>query len=470
MSTAGNVAIVGRPNVGKSTLFNRLIGARVAIVEDSPGVTRDRMYGQAEWDGRRFGVVDTGGIDPSLNTGLPQHIAMQADVAVQEADLVVLVLDGRTGPTPIDHAIAQQLRRSGRPILVVANKIDSPKNDALAYQATELGLGEVIAVSAAHGRGVDDLCDAIVAKVGTLQEPAEPPAGTRLAFVGRPNAGKSTLTNALLGQARVIVDAEPGTTRDAVFIPWNDGTRDWVLIDTAGMRRRKQVVRAHEQLAAIKAIRALERTDIAVLVIDATQGVTDQDKRIANLAFVRGKGVVVLLHKWDLVVQDGPRAKAVLEGTKEALAFLERPAMVKTSVATAKDGTVVLRGAKELLEAGARTAAAQKKRISTSALNQALQRTVDEQPPPLHQGHTVRLYFATQAEADPPLIVISANRGRCLQPAYERFLMRRFRERWGLWGMPIRLVVRGRGRSGGADRPYTPPAEPNVDDVADELS
>jgi GTP-binding protein len=444
------VAIVGRPNVGKSTLFNRLVGARQAIVEDHPGVTRDRIYGVATWEGRQFLVVDTGGIDPGLDTGLPAHIRAQVEVALEEADLVLLVVDVLDGLTAVDIDIAERLRRAGKPVLVVANKADSDARERAAAAAWELGLGPVFAVSAVHGRGTAELCDEITARVG-VDEVADPvPPGTRIAFIGRPNAGKSTLVNALLGQARVIVDDAPGTTRDAVYLPLRHRDQDLVLIDTAGLRRRKQVSRAQEKLAAIKSIRAMERTEVVVLVVDASAGVTDQDQRIARMAFTRGKGVVVLLHKWDLVAGDAKRAHEVRTHADEALAFLERPIVVRTSVlGDGRDlGQGRARGLSEVLDACLRTAAALSRRIPTAELNEELARAVAEHAPPAHQGRLVRLYFATQVDRTPPFLVVSANRERCLDPAYERYLVRRFRKRWDLRGVPVRLVVRGRGQEG----------------------
>ncbi len=451
-SEAPLVAIVGRPNVGKSTLFNRLVGARKAIVEDHPGVTRDRLYGVGTWEGRQFLVVDTGGIDPSLDTGLPAHIRAQVEVALEEADLILLVVDILDGLTAVDTEIAERLRRAGKPVLVVANKADSDARQHAAVAAWELGLGPVFAISAAHGRGTADLCDEIVARVG-VDEVGDPvPPGTRIAFIGRPNAGKSTLINTLLGSPRVIVDDVPGTTRDAVYLPLRYRDQDLVLIDTAGLRRRKQVSRAQEKLAAIKSIRAMERTEIVVLVVDASEGVTDQDQRIARMAFARGKGVVVLLHKWDLVAGDLKRAHDARAQAEEALAFLERPLMIRSSVlGDGRDvGSGRGRGMGETLEACLRTARALSRRIGTPELNDELARAVADHSPPAHQGRLIKLYYATQADRTPPFIVVSANRVRCLDVAYERYLVRRFRKRWDLRGVPVRLVVRGREREGGA--------------------
>ncbi len=447
------VAIVGRPNVGKSTLFNRLVGARKAIVEDNPGVTRDRMYGVASWIGRAFIVVDTGGIDPGVETGLTAQIRAQAELAIAEADLVLFVVDAHAGPSADDRDVAERLRRSGKPVLVVANKADSPERERAATWAWELGLAEVVAVSAAHGRGIADLCDAIVERAcpeGTADEVELMPPGIRIAFLGRPNAGKSTLVNALLGEARVIVDDTPGTTRDAVDLPLRWGDEDFVLCDTAGLRRRRQVARAQEQLAAIKSIRAMERTHVVVLVLDASEGPTDQDQRIARMAFERGKGVVVLLHKWDLVADDKKKSHEITTATDEALGFLERPYVVKTSVVgKGRDaGQGHARNLDAVMRACRATARALSKRIATPDLNDELQRAVAELSPPAFGGAIVRLYFATQAGTEPPLFAISSNRGRSLTPAYERYLLRRFRQRWDLRGIPIRIVVRGRGRGG----------------------
>ncbi|HWB75566.1 MAG TPA: ribosome biogenesis GTPase Der [Nannocystaceae bacterium] len=447
------VAIVGRPNVGKSTLFNRLVGARKAIVEDNPGVTRDRLYGVANWIGKGFIVVDTGGIEPDVESGLPAQIRAQAELAIAEADLVLFVVDAHEGPSADDTEVAERLRRSGKPVLVVANKADSPARERAASWAWELGLADVFAISAAHGRGVAELCDAIVERAcneGPGDDVELIPPGTRIAFIGRPNAGKSTLVNALLGEARVIVDDTPGTTRDAVDLPlrWND--EDFVICDTAGLRRRRQVARAQEQLAAIKSIRAMERTSVVVLVVDSISGVTDQDQRIARMAFERGKGVVVLLHKWDLVADDKKKSHEIVERTDEALGFLEKPYIVKTSVVgRGRDaGQGHARNLDAVMRACRATARALSKRIATADLNDELQHAVADLAPPAFGGTIVRLYFATQAGTDPPLFAISSNRGRSLTPAYERYLLRRFRQRWDLRGVPIRIVVRGRGRGG----------------------
>lgn len=444
------VAIVGRPNVGKSTLFNRIVGARQAIVEDRPGVTRDRLYGVAHWLGRNFLIVDTGGIDPALDTGLPAHIQAQADIAIEEADLILFAVDTKEGPTSTDHDIAERLRRSGKPIIVVANKADNPAGEMAAAEMNELGVGEVVHVSAAHGRNTGELCDAIIAALPQANdEPLEAiPPGTRLAFVGRPNAGKSTLINSILTEARVIVDSVAGTTRDPIYLPFTHRGQQIVLTDTAGLRRRKQVARAMEKLAAIKSIRTIERTQVVVLVIDATQGVTDQDQRLARMTFQRGKGVVVALTKWDLIKGDAKRVNALMEQVEFGLGFLERPLVIKCSVVGEgrDEGQGKAFNLPELLDAALKTARALAKRISTSDLNEELAAAVDANSPPMYRQGPVKLMFATQAATDPPLIVISANKGRCLQPAYEKYLIRRFRRRWDLRGIPVRIVVRGRGK------------------------
>jgi GTP-binding protein len=445
------VAIIGRPNVGKSTLFNRLVGRREAIVEDTPGVTRDRLYGVGEWQGRHFLLVDTGGIDPSLDTGLPADIRSQADIAIEEADLILFVGDAGDGVTPVDLELAELLRRSGKQVLVVVNKVDNDRRELAASAFHELGLGDVHAISAAHGRNVGDFCDALLERLpaATTTTPEPIPPGTRLAFIGRPNAGKSTLINTLLREQRVIVSDQPGTTRDPIYLPFQYKGRDLVLTDTAGLRRRKQVARAMEKLAAIKAIRTMERTSVVVLVIDATEGVTDQDQRIARMAFIRGKGVVVALHKWDCITADKNAARERLQHTLEELAFLEQPWIVKTSViGEGRDrGEGKAFNLDELLDACLATAAALQKRIPTAALNEELAGAVADHSPPMFQAKPVKLYFATQPETEPPLIVISANHGRCLTPDYERYLLRRIRARWHLRGIPVRLVVRGRARA-----------------------
>ncbi|MBK7824082.1 ribosome biogenesis GTPase Der [Nannocystis sp.] len=445
------VAIVGRPNVGKSTLFNRLVGARRAIVEDRPGVTRDRLYGAVNHDGRSYLVVDTGGLDLDEDDGLMRHIRTQAEIAIAEADLILFVVDVAEGLSSDDREIAELLRRSHRPLLVVANKCDNPAREVDAHTMHELGLGEVFPVSAAHGRNTAELHEAILARLAhTAPEGSvvAVPEGTRIAFMGRPNAGKSTLINALLAEPRVIVDAEAGTTRDPIDLPFVFNGQPVVLIDTAGLRRRKQIDKAMEKLAAIKAVRTMERTQVVVLVLDASVGVTDQDQRIARMAHERGKGVVAVLNKWDLVARDKKAAHAVWAQAQDELAFLERPFLIKTSIVGAgRDlGQGRARGLDELLEACLHTAKALGRRISTADLNAELAAAVADHSPPMFGPKPVKLLFATQAESDPPLIVISANHGRCLSPAYERYLLRRFRTRWNLRGVPVRLVVRGRGK------------------------
>jgi len=444
------VAIVGRPNVGKSTLFNRLTRSRQAIVEDRPGVTRDRLYGVAHWDDRSYVLVDTGGLDSERNDDLVRSIRIQAEVAVEQADLILFVVDAMTGPTGADLEIAAYLRRAGKPVIVVANKVDNPTREMEAHSAAELGMGEVFGVSAAHGRGVGDLCEGIAEALPNMSdEPPElVPPGTRVAFVGRPNAGKSTLINSLLAEPRVIVSAEAGTTRDPIYLPFRWKKRELVLIDTAGLRRRKQIDKAMERIAAIRSVRTIERAQVCVLVIDATAGVTDQDQRIARMAFERGRGIVVAVHKWDLVVGDAKVSHGVMEQIEHELGFLERPHVVKTSVVGAgrDQGSGKAVGLDTLLAGCVRTYGALTRRIPTGELNAELQAAVLEHNPPMHKSKPVKLYFGTQAETDPPLIVISANRGRCLQPAYERYLLRRIRKRWDLRGVPVRIVVRARGR------------------------
>lgn len=452
------VAIVGRPNVGKSTLFNRLIGARKAIVEDRPGVTRDRLFGTAEWDGQAFIVVDTGGLELNQPSGsLAAQIRHQVDIAIEEADLLVFVVDASSEYSSLDHEIAAHVRRSSRPILLAANKVDSPKRELLAQSMHELGIGQIYPISAAHGRGVDELCDAIIAHFSSFPQSANNQEilpgdanSTRIAFVGRPNAGKSTMINALLKTPRLVVNEQAGTTHDSVELPFSFAGQKLILIDTAGLRRRKQIARAMEKLAAIKSIRTMERTDVVVLVIDASAGVTDQDQRLARMAFERGKGVVVALHKWDQVAGDKQLAHQRWQACQADLGFLEEARVIKTSV-VGRDrdlGQGRARGFEELLQACLETSHSLKRRIPTQELNRELALAVAEHSPPSFGGATVKLLYATQAGISPPLIAISANRGRCLSPDYERYLLRRFRKRWNLRGVPIRIVVRARGRGG----------------------
>ena len=438
------VALVGRPNVGKSSLYNRLVGGRPALVEDIPGVTRDRRYGEADWGPTHFRVVDTGGLDPSA-AGILGAMRQQTLRALDEADLVLFVVDAREGITAVDADVAKVLRQSGRPVLVAANKVDSGKGEAAATEAFGLGFPDVFPISASHGRGVNDLLDAVVAR---LPKPARVPATPaerasdespataplRLAFIGKPNVGKSSLVNCLLGEERVLVHDQPGTTRDPIDTPLSFGGREYLLVDTAGMRRRRSIDTLTEHVAAKMARDQLARCDVAALVIDAREGATAEDARLASLIEDSGRCALVVLNKRDLVGRAAIDAK--VESTREALAFLRYAPVLLTSAMTRAGVTTILDAAAKAFDQASR-------RISTGGANKLLEQIVAQKPPPSGRGgRHVKLYYATQASVRPPTFFLSTNHPAEVGYPYRRFLINRLREAYGFEGTPVRLALR----------------------------
>ncbi len=445
------VALVGRPNVGKSSLFNRLVGGRPALVEDMPGVTRDRRYGETDWGPARFRVVDTGGLDPSA-AGILGAMRQQTLRALDEADLVLFVVDAREGITAVDADVARVLRQSGRPVLVAANKVDVGSIEAAAAEAFGLGFPEVFPISASHGRGLGDMLDAVVARLpksaratattagaGAAAAPADgdpdvPTGPLRLAFIGKPNVGKSSLVNCLLGEERVLVHDEPGTTRDPIDTPFAFGGREYVLVDTAGMRRRRAIDTLTEHVAAKMARDQLARCDVAALVIDARLGATAEDARLAGLIEDSGRCALVVLNKKDLVGRAAIDAK--IESTREQLTFLRYAPVLVTSAVTRAGVTGILAEADKALHQASR-------RISTGELNKLLEQIVAHKPPPAGRGgRHVRLYYATQASVRPPTFYLSTNHPAEVGYPYRRFLTNRLREAYGFEGTPVRLVLR----------------------------
>ena len=432
------VAVVGRTNVGKSTLYNRLVGGRTAIVEDRPSVTRDRRYGVVEWTGRQFRVVDTGGLEPDAKKGIEAGITRQARAAIGAAELVLFVLDAQTGPTPVDRQIARDLRKLGKPILWVANKVDAGKHEAALGPFYELGADEVFGISAEHGRGVADLIECVL---GRLPEPgAEPEPGAdpiRLAFVGKPNAGKSSMVNAVLGEDRVLVHEVPGTTMDPVDTPFQYQGQRWVLVDTAGIRKHRSTFGSTEAIAVTLAKRQIERADVVVLVIDAREGASEQDARIASLAEENGCAVVIALNKVDQLRKR--EVDAAIERVREELAFLAWARVVPVS---ALEGTRV-----DLLLEAARDAVGQhRSRVPTAELNRLFEGVLERSPPPSWRGQTIKLFYITQASIRPPTFVVQTNKPEGVTTSYRRYLNKELRGLFGLEGTPIRLVVRGKSQ------------------------
>lgn len=435
------VVIVGRPNVGKSTLFNRLVGRRVAVVEDTPGVTRDRLYAEAEWGGRRFTVVDTGGILFGEDDPLIEQIRVQAQIALAEADVVLFVTDAVDGVNPDDRDLADALRGIAKPVLLLANKADNERREAMAQEFYELGIGEVYPVSSLHGRGVADVLDVIVEHLPPVEaaEPEEPEV--QLAIVGRPNVGKSSLLNAFTGEKRAIVSEIPGTTRDAIDTLIRYRGETIRLVDTAGLRRRGKIQGTVEYYMALRATRAMERADAALVVIDGVEGLTDGDKRIAKAAHEAGKAVVLVVNKWDVrEPPDGrpnrmsPLKKDFVKILRDQLPELDYAPVVFTSAQESA-------GLEAALESALAAVEAWSVRIGTGRLNRLVQDAVFERPY-TSRGRTLKIYYATQPTTRPPTIVLFCNDPDLAHFSYLRYLENRIRREFPLVGSPLRLVVR----------------------------
>ena len=429
------VAVVGRPNVGKSTLFNRIIGRPIAIVDSRPGVTRDRHFAAAEWNGRRFWLVDTGGLVPRSQDPLNRAVAAQVAVAVAECDLVLFVVDVHEGVNPADMEIAQELRRSGRPVLLVANKADHLPDDQRHLAFYELGLGDPIPICAANGTSSGDLLDQVVTALPPGSDDADPEA-LAVAIVGRPNVGKSSLLNRILGSERMVVAAEPGTTRDAVDTPFRHGDRSLVFIDTAGLRRPSRVEDDLEFYSTLRTARAIERADVCVLVVDAADGMHQQDLKIATEAWERGAGIVIAVNKWDLIEEkDSNTAVRGEDLLKERAPFLDFIPFIYVS---AKTGQRVPRLLDQILV----VADERQKRVPTAEVNRVLEALVDREQPPQPVGESVRLFFAAQIGTAPPRFAVVSNRPEAIPESYVRYLTRGFREAWAFTGAPVAIKLR----------------------------
>jgi len=436
------VAIVGRPNVGKSALFNRLIGRRLAIVEDQPGVTRDRLYARTAWRERHFTVIDTGGYISAGGEPITAQVRAQVERAMEEADVILFTVDASAGVQPEDREMAQRLREGRRPVVLVVNKADRPDHPGV-YEFYELGLGDPHAVSALHGLGINDLLDAVV---GLLPETA-PDGGeleaVRVAIVGRPNVGKSSLLNAILGEERVIVDSRPGTTRDAVDTPFRWQERDFVLIDTAGLRRKARIDRRVERYSAGRALAAVDRADVAVLVLDAREPVVEQDQEIARYTRERGRALVVAVAKWDLVSAAPSLHQAARDRLLAGLRFVPYALLVGTSAVRGW-------GIDALLGAVARAAEAHARRIPTGPLNRLIEQAEGAHLPPADRsGRQGKIYYATQPSIRPPTVVCFVNDPSLFPDEYRRYLEHRLRGGFDFAGTPIRLQFRRRERGSG---------------------
>jgi GTP-binding protein len=428
------LAIVGRPNVGKSTLFNRLVGQRKALVRDVPGVTRDRLYGQVAFERWQATVIDTGGFDPSSDEPLIEGVRRQVMLAVEEADLVLFVVDARAGVTGLDAEIARALRRSERPVVLVANKVDAGGMESAVAELYRLGFGEPVPVSAEHGRGVAEMLEIVRDRAPRDEAPPAPRGAVHLAVIGRPNVGKSSLVNAMVGTERVLVHETPGTTRDAVDTAFEYAGRPYVLVDTAGIRRKGRVSEPLEKLSVVMALRSLERCQVALVVVDASEGLTAQDSHIAGYAHEAGRAVIVVVNKWDLVPPGMVRKAEVVEQLRERLPFLDYAPVCFTS-ATEGDGV------RELFEAVDQVAAEAQRRIPPAEVAAVLKQAVDRRPASV-RGEPLTIQSAVQVSSAPPTFALKVNRPEEVHFSYERYLIRSLRLAFGFTGSPIRLSLR----------------------------
>jgi GTP-binding protein len=448
------IALVGRPNVGKSTFFNRLIGDRLAIIDDAPGTTRDRIVAEANWLSHSFDVIDTGGIDPTHGGKTPlstssadfiQEIRAQALMAVKDADVVLFITDGQSGVTPPDREVAEILRHHQKtvdnkpfpPIFVIVNKCETARHRESALEFYELGLGDPYPISAQHGTGIGDLLDAIVASFPAQPEEIEEDESIRIAIVGKPNAGKSSLLNMLTGKERSIVSPIPGTTRDAIDTRMEVEGLQVILIDTAGIRKRGKVERGVEQYSVLRSFKAIERADVALLLIDAEAGISAQDTHIAGFVIDALKSCVVLVNKWDLVVKDSYTMDEYTRVIREQLNFMDYVPILFISAKTGQRVEQVLPLALQVQEE--RLA-----RITTGMLNKVLRNAIDTHPAPSHAGRELKIYYASQVRTDPPTFLLYVNDPKLFHFSYKRYLENQFRKEYGFLGTPIKLVAKGR--------------------------
>ncbi|WP_170007486.1 ribosome biogenesis GTPase Der [Bacillus fonticola] len=430
------VAIVGRPNVGKSTIFNRIVGERISIVEDTPGVTRDRIYSEAEWLTRSFSMIDTGGIDMGDEPFLEQ-IRLQADIAIEEADVILFLTSGREGVTSADEEVAKRLYKSKKPVVLAVNKVDNPSMRDQLYDFYALGVGEPYPVSGSHGLGLGDVLDEVVKHFPTEQANDYDEDTIRFSLIGRPNVGKSSIVNALLGEDRVIVSDIAGTTRDAIDSVYTYDGDEYVIIDTAGMRKRGKVYESVEKYSVLRALRAIERSDVVLVVINAEEGIIEQDKKIAGYAHEAGRGVIIVVNKWDALEKDDKTLHKFEQNIRDHFQFLDYAPIVFVSAQTKQRLHTILPTIKMVAEFHAI-------RVQTNILNEVVMDAIAMNPTPTDKGRRLNIYYATQVAVKPPTFVLFVNDPELLHFSYERFLENRIREAFGFTGTPIRLIARAR--------------------------
>ncbi len=433
------VAVVGRPNVGKSTLFNRLAGERISIVQDTPGVTRDRIYADAEWLNRKFTLIDTGGMEIGSEEIIQRQILQQAEIAIETADVILFVTDVKTGVTDDDRQVANLLRRTKKPVVLAVNKVDSVKRDTMdIYEFYELGIGDPLPVSAGQALGLGDMLDEMVKHFPENTGTDEDDDAIKVAIIGKPNVGKSSLINKILGEDRLIVSNIPGTTRDAVDSPITIDGQKYIFIDTAGMRRKSKIKEEIERFSIIRAVAAVERCDVAVLLIDANEGVTDQDTKIAGIAHERGRAALIAVNKWDSIEKDDKTMNRYLKDIANELAYMAYAPRVFISAQTGRRIDRML----EMIQTVHQNHAL---RISTGVLNEVLIEATAMQQPPADKGRQLRLYYMTQVSVKPPTFVIFVNERGLFHFSYRRYIENQLREAFGFVGTPIHFIVREKG-------------------------
>jgi GTP-binding protein len=429
------VAIVGRPNVGKSTVFNRIIGDRLAIVEDKPGVTRDRIYGTGEWMGRSFSIIDTGGIQLDGDDEMLKSIRMQAELAIEEADAIIFMVDAKAGMTPADTEVAEMLYRAQKPVLLAVNKVDNLKRQDDIYEFYSLGFGDPIAISGSHGTGIGDLLQAVAGKLPEKEDDEYDEDTIRVALIGRPNVGKSSLVNAILGEERVIVSDQAGTTRDAIDTPFVKDGQKFVLIDTAGMRKRGKVYESTEKYSVMRAMQAIERADVVLVVLNGEEGIIEQDKHIAGYAHEAGKAAVFVVNKWDAVEKDDKTMQRFTQSIRDHFLFMTYAPIVFVSAKTKQRLNKLLPVVVEVSEQHAM-------RVQTHLLNDVVADAVALNPPPTDKGRRMKINYATQVSVKPPTILLFVNDPELMHFSYERYIENRIRAAFGFEGTPIRLFTR----------------------------
>ena len=432
------VAIVGRPNVGKSTLFNKIGRKRLSIVDDMPGVTRDRIYMDANWLNHEFTMIDTGGIEFDESNHMLASMRQQAQIAMEEADVILFLVDGRAGLTAQDEEVAHVLRRTKKPIVLGVNKIDSPQREVDIYDFYNLGLGDPIPLSASNLMNIGDLLDAVVASFPENMEDEHDDDEIRIAVIGRPNVGKSSIVNKILGEERVIVSDVPGTTRDAIDTHFMENGIKYTLIDTAGMRRRGKVEEPVERYSVIRSLRAIDRSDVVLLIINAAEGITEQDKKIAGYAHESGRGVVIVVNKWDIYPEkDDKSTLRFTEDLRDEIGFLQYAPVLYASALTGQRVSRVTALVKYVAEQ-------QSMRIKTSILNELIRDAISVNPPPMHRGRQLKILFMTQVDIRPPKFILFVNDPELMHFSYLRFIENKLREHFGFEGTPLRLIVRKR--------------------------